>query len=289
MNQASKLIPIAVLLLAGFSKALMGQSANENWYDKAATWNGFRQYHFKIADRPAYIVEPASAAEGKPWIWRARFPGYHAEMDIELVKRGFHLGYVDVAGLFGSPAAIAIADAFYEFTTQKRGLSSKACLEGVSRGGLLVYNWAAGNADKVASIYCDTPVCDIKSWPAGMFAGIGSDAAWKSCLEAYEFSEEQAKQFRGNPIDHAKIIANARIPLLHIVSENDRVVPPKENTYLLKQRIEQHGHEMEVISVAEGTAKSNGHHFTHPATERVVEFFLKNGAPGRPSRGAHQE
>ncbi|MEZ6089485.1 MAG: hypothetical protein R3C05_15945 [Pirellulaceae bacterium] len=44
------------------------------------------------------MVLPDVAAEGKPWVWRARFPGYHDEIDAKLVADGFHLGYVDVAG-----------------------------------------------------------------------------------------------------------------------------------------------------------------------------------------------
>ena len=82
--------------------------------------------------------------------------------------------------------------------------------------------------------------------------------------------------YQGNPVDQAKRIAAAKIPLLHIVSESDRVVPPQENTYLLKDRLEKLGTTLEVISVAKGTTQSNGHHFEHPAPQRVVDFILKH-------------
>ena len=228
-----------------------GRADETPWFTRQSKWHGFDQFHFQVADRPAYLVVPEKPAEGSPWIWRARFPGYHAEIDIALVRKGFHIGYVDVAGMFGNPRAVAIGDQFYEFITTKRGLAKQVALEGVSRGGLLVYNWAVKNPDKVACIYCDTPVCDIKSWPGGKGTGIGSPPTWKQCLKAYGFDEDQAKAFNGNPIDHAKVIADAGIPILHIVSENDRIVPPKENTYVLKSRLAKHGHEMEVISVPE--------------------------------------
>jgi sialidase-1 len=71
-------------------------------------------------------------------------------------------------------------------------------------------------------------------------------------------------------------IVTAKIPLLHIVSENDRVVPPAENTYLLKQRLEQLGGSMRIILVAQGTAESNGHHFDHPNPGQVVDFIVKH-------------
>ena len=256
----------------------VGIAEEQNWFDRQTKWNGFDQYHFRVADRNAYIVAPAKAAPGHPWVWRARFPGYHAEMDVKLVKQGFHIAYIDVGGMFGSPQAMQIGDAFYEYLTTQRKLAAKPALEGVSRGGVFVYNWAAKNPSQVACIYCDTPVCDFKSWPGGRGKGLGSEAAWKQCLDAYGFTEAEALEFRKNPIDHAEVIAAAKIPLLHIVSENDRVVPPPENTYLLKSRLAKLGHEMEIISVPVGTEKSNGHHFDHPKPDQVVKFIRQHAS-----------
>lgn len=275
----------AVLLLSLLVAALVATAAAAEestaslWYTKKTDWHGCDQFLFRIHERDAWVVVPAQPLAGKPWIWRARFPGYHAEMDQQLVAQGYHLGYVDVAGLFGSPQAVEIGDDFYQFMTEQRGLSSTPVLEGVSRGGLLVYNWAAKNPDKLSCIYCDTPVCDFHSWPRGAGEGIGSEVAWKQCLLAYGLSKAEADSYLGLPIHHAQVIAEAKIPLLHIVSENDRIVPPKENTYLLRRGLQEHGHSMEVISVPEGTEKSNGHHFDHPHPQRVIDFIRKHSRP----------
>lgn len=244
--------------------------------DKVTEWHGFDQYHFTVAERAAYIVVPKKAAAGKPWIWRARFPNFHIEMDVELLKQGFHVAYVDVAGLFGGPQAMQIGDAFYDDVTQQRGLGKKPVLEGVSRGGLFVYNWAARHPERVTCIYCDTPVLDFKSWPAGQGTGIGSKNTWKQCLAVYELSEAEALEYKAIPLNHADIIAKHAIPLLHIVSESDTVVPPQENTYELQRRLQALNHPLPVISVAMGTEKSHGHHFTHPDPQRVVAFISKH-------------
>lgn len=248
-------------------------------------WHGFARTHFHLAGRPAYIVTPNQIAEGRPWVWRARFPDYHSAMDVTLLEKGYHIAHVDVAGLFGSPQAVDIGNAFYEALISQRGFSPRPALEGVSRGGLFVYNWAAGNPDKVGCIYGDTPVCDIKSWPGGQGTGMGSAHDWQQCLQAYGLTESEALTYRGNPVDHAAVLAGAGIPMLHIVSENDRVVPPNENTYLLRRRLESQGQRLELISVAQGTEKSHGHHFDHPQPERVVNFIRRHTSAPQPSPG----
>ncbi len=271
----------ALLIAAVCTSPLLAAGPEGTWLEKKTLWNGYEQFHFTVQGRAAYVVAPKRALPGKPWVWRARFPNYHAEMDIALLGKGFHIGYVDVAGLYGAPQAMEYADRFYEFVTARLGLASKPALEGVSRGGLFIYNWAAENPEKVACIYADTPVCDFKSWPGGKGKGLGSAASWKQCLKAYRLSEDEALGYDKNPVDRVEPIAKAKIPILHIVSENDRVVPPAENTYLLKQRLERLGHSMDVIRVAHGTAQSHGHHFTHPDPQRVVDFIMRHAAHPR--------
>jgi len=244
--------------------------------ERTTAWHGFERQHFKVAGRSAYVVVPKEAVAGNPWIWRARFPDFHYEMDVELLKHGYHIGYVDVAGLFGASPAMEIGDAFYDVMTQTRELSKKPVLEGVSRGGLFVYNWAARHPDRVTCIYCDTPVLDFKSWPAGKGTGIGSAGTWKQCLAVYKLTEAEALKYDKLPLNHASIIAEQKIPLLHIVSETDTVVPPAENTYEFQKRLKEFNHELEVISVKQGTEKSHGHHFTHPDPERVVKFIRQH-------------
>lgn len=271
---ACRTLNLAILIVILGAARLPAQDNSSNWYERAAEWNGYQQFHFQVAGRSAYLVVPDTPAKGNPWVWRARFPNYHAEMDVALLGKGFHIGYVDVAGLYGSPQAIEIGDQFYHFLTTRQGLADRVVLEGVSRGGLFVYNWAAQNPELVAAIYADTPVCDFKSWPAGRGTGLGSAPAWKECLAAYQLEESEALQFKGNPMDHAEIIARAKTPLLHVVSANDQVVPPTENTDRLQSRLRQFGHDMEVIVVPQGTETSHGHHFDHPDPNRVVEFIV---------------
>lgn len=248
------------------------------WPGTESEWNGFKRHDFEVEGRPAYVVQPRAAAPGRPWVWRARFPGFHAEADLILLDRGFHIGFIDTNGMLGSPRAMALWDVFYRLLVEEHSMSRRPALEGVSRGGLFVYGWAARNPDQVACIYADTPVCDFKSWPLGAGTGLGNEGTWKALLAEYEFDDAAAREYRGNPIDRLAEIAVASVPILHIVSLNDRVVPPRENTFVLAERYRRLGGEIEVMIVAEGTAASNGHHFSHPDPIRAADFIERHAS-----------
>ena len=249
------------------------RTATPKFEGKESVWNGYSRYDFQVDGRNCYVVTPKKPAPGNPWVWRARFPGFHIEADLLLLERGFHIAHMDTGGMLGSPGALDHWDKFYEELTAKHGLAPKVALEAVSRGGLFAYRWAARHPNRVACIYADTPVCDFKSWPLGQGSGVGSEGTWKTLLKEYGFAHEEALAFDGNPIDSLKPIAKAKIPLLHIISLNDVVVPPAENTLILVERYRKLGGSIEIIEVQEGTEKSNGHHFDHPNPNRVADFI----------------
>lgn len=260
-------IVLAVSVHAGTSTGdappFAGQKSSFHSYDR---------YDFTYAGRQCIVVTPKTIAPGKPWIWRARFFGHEPQTDVALLGKGYHVAYIDVAGLFGSPEAVAIWNRFYAHLTEAHGFGSRPALEGMSRGGLIVYNWAAKNPDKVACIYADAPVCDIKSWPGGKGAGPGSPADWARCLEAYGLTEEQALTAKCNPIDHLEPLAKAHVPLLHVVGDADEVVPVVENTAILEERYKALKGSIRVIH-----KPGIGHH-PHSLEDPtpIVEFILSH-------------
>lgn len=242
------------------------------WPGKKTEGPNFSRYDFNFDGRAAYVIVPKHPAPGNPWIWRARFPGFHDGADKIMIGRGFHIARINTDGMLGSPRAMEHWNKFYDFLV-KRGLAQKCALEGVSRGGLFVYGFANRWPERVSSIYCDTPVCDIKSWPGGKGNGRGHPATWKVCLNEYGLNEETVKTFTGIPIDSLERIAEAKIPVLHVVSLNDVIVPPDENTFALARRYRELGGSIDIIEVKEGTEKSGGHHFEHPDPLRVADFI----------------
>ncbi|MDX9755385.1 MAG: alpha/beta hydrolase [bacterium] len=241
----------------------------DEFVGEKSLWNGYPHYRFWYDDRPCQVVVPHQPAEGKPWIWRARFWGHRPEVDLVLLEKGFYLVYIDVANLYGSPRAVAHWDAFYRFLTVEKGFAPKAVLEGMSRGGLIVYNWAKKNPEKVVCIYADAPVCDIRSWPGGKSEGQGSPEDWARCLAAYGLTEEEASQFRGNPIDGLALLAQTKVPLLHVCGDADPIVPIHENTRVLEKRYTEAGGPIQVL-VKPGVGHVHGLDDPTP----IVDFIL---------------
>jgi len=248
---------------------------------KTSKWQGFDRYDFTVEGRRCWVVVPEAEAEGRPWIWRARFFGHEPQADIALLKEGFHLAYCDVGGLFGNPQAVEHWNAFYKLLTEQHGLAQRPALEGMSRGGLIIYNWAAANPNRVACIYGDAPVCDFKSWPGGKGNGKGGGAAWKQCLDVYGLSEKEALEYQHNPIDNLGPLAKANVPLLHVVGDADDVVPVEENTAIIEARYKELGGSIQVIH-----KPGIGHHphsLKDPAP--IVSFVLKHTRPNVRLRG----
>lgn len=239
---------------------------------KKTTWQGYDQYEFFVESRTCKLVVPPKMALAKPWIWRARFFGHEPQTDLALLDRGFCVAYMDVSDMFGSPDAVKYWNRFYSVMVNQVGLSKKPVLEGMSRGGLIIYNWAAMNPEKVSCIYADAPVCDIKSWPGGKGAGRGGADDWQKCLRAYKMTEEEALKAKCNPIDKLQPLAKANVPLLHVVGDADDIVPVKENTAIIEQRYKKLGGTIKVIH-----KPGIGHHpHSLKDPEPIVNFILKN-------------
>jgi lysophospholipase L1-like esterase/pimeloyl-ACP methyl ester carboxylesterase len=243
---------------------------------KKSEWQGFDRYDFEVNGKPAIVVAPKQALPGRPWAWRGEFFGAFPNADVALVATGFHLAYLKVPDLFGSPEAVGHWNGFYEELTTKYGLAKKPALIGLSRGGLYCYNWAIANPGKVACIYADAPVCDFKSWPGGRRQVTGTNGSandWKKLLEAYGFhSDAEALAYRGNPVDNLKPLADARVPLLHVYGEADHVVPWQENTGVVAERYRKLGGGITLIP--KPGMDHHPHGLTDPAP--IVEFILKH-------------
>lgn len=252
-----------------YSKQLLARRNPESSFIQNK-WNGYDIVEFTFKGASAKIVIPEKANRNRDWVWRTQFWGEQPQVDVALLEKGFHVVFIDVIDLYGSSVAVNRFNEFYRFVIKNFNLNEKLVLEGLSRGGLDAYNWAASNTEKVHCIYADAPVCDLKSWPAGFGKGVGSKTDLAKLLQVYGLNEEGLSDFSDMPLFNCKRIAKAKIPVIHVCGDQDEVVPLEENTLKLAKIFRDAGGEIEII-----VKKGAGHHphsLQNPAP--IVHFIL---------------
>ncbi len=267
------------LILSCFGAvAVSGQDSND-FNGTKSSWKGFVRYDFQFEGRNCRVVCPDTPAEGNPWIWNARFPDWHTDIDSILLSEGFYVTYINTDELVGSPQAVEVWNRYFNYLITTHKFYTKVALEAVSRGGLYVYNFAKRYPEKVSCIYAEAPVCDFKSWPGGFTGGKRSDSDWNLVKEMYGFKDDtEALAYRDNPIDNLDELAKAKVPVLHMIGLNDVVVPPDRNTFLLVDRYIRLGGIATIIPCIRGVQELEGHHFTIE-TPRLVADFIQYNTP----------
>ena len=207
---------------------------------------------FAVEGRTAFLILPEKTEAEKPipWVWYAPtlrgLPSKQEKWMIDrFLEKGIAVAGVDVGESFGSPAGRAVYSSLHKELVEKRGLSKRACLLARSRGGLMLYNWAAENPERVACVAGIYPVCNLSSYPG-----------LKRACGAYGMTVEQlaAKLAEHNPIDRLAPLAKAKVPIFHIHGDNDKVVPLEQNSAELASRYSKLGGRMTLKA-----AKGQGH------------------------------
>ena len=236
-----------------------------------SNFHGFDQYDFEHDGLSLKVVQPKRPLFDKPWIWRARFFGHEPQTDIALLERGYHVVYCEVGSYFGNPEAVSRWNKCYDLMT-RAGLHPKPALEGMSRGGLVMYNWAAENIEKVACIYADAPVLDARSWPGGFGKSKGSPNEWQQVKQRYGLSPDSLSPgFNEWPIHKADLFAKPGIPILHVCGEADQVVPVDENTRPFENAIKEKGGK--ITTIYKSGVGHHPHSLENPGV--IVDFILR--------------
>ncbi len=180
-----------------------------------------------------------------PWVWYA--PNGLSQANAWMCKRLFDAGIavvsVSVGESMGNPAGRAAFTEFYDVATSKHGLAKKVVLLPQSRGGLMLYNWAAEHPECVAAIAGIYPVGDLRSYP-GM----------EKAATAYGMTVAELDKLlsQHNPIERLAPIAKAHIPILHVHGDKDGTVPLEKNSAEIAKRYKAIGGDMQVIVIPGG-------------------------------------
>lgn len=204
-------------------------------------YHGREQINFRLNGRESLVVRPTNPLPGNPICWRTEFFGGFDSVDVEMLKRGWHLCYHRVSNMYGCDESLEMMHEFQDFICQTFGISNKAVLFGFSRGGLYAVNYAAKYNDRVSGLYLDAPVCDIRSWPC---SNLESREA-RECLDCYRLTPETLQTFNNNPIDKVSDVIN--LPVIIVAGDSDHVVPYDQNGQIFADRFKSLGGRIETI------------------------------------------
>ena len=238
---------------------------------KVSNFLGYECATFTQNGRECKVVKPKKTAVNRPWLWQARFFGHEPQTAVALLERGYHFVYNDQAERMGSDQNIKEWNSFYQLLNNG-GLNKKVVLEGMSRGGVYVFNWAAANPDKVAAVYVDNPLLDMKA----MFWGPNGEEKPQNEIstgieENYKISRSQMKDFKNSPIDKIDDIIKGKYPIFILCAELDKAAVNSQNTFPFEKKIREKGGEITVI-VKKGF-EHHPHSFPNPTP--IVDFIEK--------------
>ncbi len=275
----------AVMVLGWVSLPTMMASAEDVPTKPAVSVQEKKRFESKclelrIGDVQGFVIFPLKAAAdgSKPWLWYApsywrAYPGQRMTwLFSRLLEQGFYVCGTSVGDSFGSPESRKIYSRFHEYVVKEYGLSPKVCLLPQSRGGLMWYNWAVENPEKVECIGGIYPVCDLTSYP-----GLGATAKAYGMTEA----ELTAQLAQHNPIERLAPLAEAKVPILHLHGDKDSVVPLEKNSGELIKRYQALGGPAELVVIAGQGHAEIPEYFE---SQKLLEFFLKHSKATPPPK-----
>ena len=233
-----------LLMVFGSAGTAVTQSKN---YPTEETQFGAVRLNFVVAGKWAFALLPTGKRtdNAKPWIMFApafmeSYPrqAIYEYMFSRLLANGFTICGMDVGDTWGAPESRKQYSEFHNYMVERFGLDAKVCLMPQSRGGAMLYNWAAEHAGNVLCIAGIYPVCDISNWS-------------ERIAPLYGITNEEFLSTPGNhnPIDRLRPLAEAKVAIMHIHGDEDEAVPIETNSLELARRYESLGGEVQIIVV----------------------------------------
>lgn len=198
-------------------------------------WNGFRCEKFEFEGKSAIIVFPKGETTHGNWLLKTEYWDGFPQTEIEMLKRGFHLAYVQNETRFATVSDCGRKARFVDYVSEKYGLRDKCITVGYSCGGAHAVNFAGYFPEKVCLIFIDAPVLNFCDYP-GRLPGGKCEAVWENeFIHAYpNITRAGLLNFENHPINRTGALKEAKIPIIMLYGEEDKTVIYEKNGKLLE-------------------------------------------------------
>ena len=237
---------------------------------KETLWNEFRRIDFTFEDKKAILVFPKKANTIKNWLLKTEYFDAFPNFEIEMLKKGWHLAYIENITRWCLDEDIDRKKRFCDYIIGKFGLYEKCVPVGMSCGGMFACKFAAKYPKYVSSLYLDAPVMNLLSCPTGI--GIADNDLFAEYISATGMTLSKLISYREHPIDKIPILFGNNIPVIIVYGDSDTVVPYCENGAILEDYYRKNGGIVTTIG-----KKGCGHH-PHGLEDNtpIIEFVEKH-------------
>lgn len=227
-----------------------------------------------LQSNKAFLILPNTTEnqDNLPWVWYAPtlpgLPGREENWMFEkFLEAGIAIAGIDVGESMGNDGGRKIYSLFYQELVGHRGYSSLPVLLARSRGGLMLYSWAADHPKQVSAIAGIYPVVDLRSYP-----GMEKAAA----AYGYSVKKMTRKLNRVNPIKKIPTLAKSGIPILHLHGDKDELVPLAKNSGAVDSIYHRYGKTIRLLVQA-----GQGHNMWPGffQSQELVDFVIRNAKP----------
>ncbi len=235
--------------------------------------NDFETKKFLFKDREAILVFPKENAT-KNWAFKTEYWGSFPEIEIELLKKGFHIAYLKNRSRFATIDDCNAKAEFADFLSREYSLSAKCVPVGYSCGGAQAVAFAGLFPEKIQCMFIDAPVLNFCDFPGRLNDEVCEPIWENEFVKAYPgITRAKLFDFKNHPINYLPVIIKNKIPVIMLYGDKDTVVDYYKNGKLME--LEYMGNSL--LTVVERTGQ--GHH-PHGGEiyhqKKVVDFIIKN-------------
>lgn len=231
------------------------------------TWNGFKRIDFEFEGREAILIIPDNPNEKRNWMIKTEYFDVFPELEIEMIKRGWHLAYLKNITRWCLDEDLDLKKRFADYLITEYKLYEKCVPVGMSCGGLIGVKFTAKYPEYVQALYLDAPVMNFLSCPAGI--GNAKDILMEEFVKSTGMTLIDLINYRENPVDKIDILLENNIPVIIVYGDSDEIVPYPENGAILEKAYRKNNGTIEVI------CKENCGHHPHGLEDNtpIVEFL----------------
>lgn len=225
---------------------------------------GFKTEQFEFLDTVGHIVYPDTEPNGR-MAFKTEYWGAFPELEIELLKRGFHLVYIKNKTRLANKDDCERKAKFIEFVSEKYNLNKKCVLVGMSCGGAQAVNFAGYYPQYVDCLVIDAPVLNFLDFP-GNYQKYQDE--WnKEFTVAYPgVKRPDIFKMEENPINQVPKLIKERFPVIMLYGTQDDVVDYFANGKLLEEAYSENSDLLTVIP------RNNQGHHPHGLMDRSNEL-----------------